>query len=277
MDKQTFLNLAPEYYMLALYIHTQYPQNYYTDVGWQREFTVPDQDAHEDYCYVSNDILRAEAIRLMVEQGAINVIDDHFGPTIWQKTDAMDSLINALESSPGNVFFKAKASGDARSWLYAALEKVNAEAVKHNITQADFARTTIGNVTLEATAEVVDPTPVDEWAPITIDQTDQVVAEATKKLSAATEAIEQDNGYSIAHPQERDAVVADLKGGLEKLKSGVVSVGWLKRTLVALKLAGGHFANTIKGQLIDGALAAVKDVAKNHAGRALDYLSSLLF
>lgn len=31
MDKATFLNLAPEYYMLAFFIHFEYPQNYYSE------------------------------------------------------------------------------------------------------------------------------------------------------------------------------------------------------------------------------------------------------
>ncbi|MGX4803999.1 hypothetical protein [Bradyrhizobium guangdongense] len=275
MDKQSFLNLAPEYYMLALYVYTQQPEEYYTDIGWQNDFSVPDEEAGEDYCYVGNDVLRAEAIRLMLEQGAISIIEDHFGPTIWQKTDAMESMANTLESSPGNVFFKARASGNPRRWLYAALQKVNVEAFKHSLTEADFHRAEIDEFTPEAVAEVIEPD-VDEWAPITLDQTNPVVAEATKQLSAATQAIEEDNGYSVTHPQERDAVVADLKGGLEKLKSGVVSVGWMTRTITALKTAGVRFANTVKGQAVDGALAAIKEVVKSHMSHALDYLWSLL-
>jgi hypothetical protein len=276
MDKQSFLNLAPEYYMLALYIHTRDADQYYTDVTWQAKFTIPDRDAMEDYCCVAIDVLRAEAIRLMSEHGAISIMYDPFGPTIWQKTDVMDRLVASLEMSPGNVFFKARASGDPWGWLCAALQKVNAEASKHDVTEADFHRVKLGELTATSTAEVIPFEPVDEWAPIIIDQMDPVVVDATKQLSAATDAIEQDNGYSVTHPQERDALVQDLKGGLEKLKSGVVSIGWLRRSALALKTASVRFANTVKGQTIDGAMLALKELVKSHVGHALEYIWTLI-
>lgn len=275
MDKQAFLNLAPEYYMLALYIHLQSHADYYTDSGWQKDFSHYDEDAAHEYCYVSIDALRAEAFRLMQEHGSVTVIEDPFGPTIWQKTGSLDDLSDQLENSQASVFFRAKVSGDPKGWLYSALQKLNLTADELQITSADFQQKPIGNITLEATIEVKDPEPVDEWAPITIDQTNPAVSEATKQLNAATEAIEQDNGYSATHPQERDAVVTDLKGGLEKMKSGVVSVNWVRRTVLALKIGGFRFANTMKGQIIDGALAALKDVVKNHMGHVIEALIKL--
>ena len=132
----------------------------------------------------------------------------------------------------------------------------------------------MGEFTSEASAEVQDS--LDESAPITIDQADPVVAEAAKQLTEATDAIEQDNGYSVTHPQERDAVVADLKGGLEKLKSSVISIGWLRRTALALKTISLRFIDTMKGQMIGGAMVAFKEVIKKHAGNAMEQLLSLL-
>ncbi|MDA9520021.1 hypothetical protein XI06_06510 [Bradyrhizobium sp. CCBAU 11434] len=275
MDKQSFLNLAPEYYMLALYMYSEYSQDYYTDLAWQKEFTVRDDGAAEDYCYVESDALRAEALRLMVQHGAIAIIEDHFGPTIWQKTGEMDALVAGLEITPGNVFFKARASGNPRGWLQSALQKVNTRAYELSLTNADFDRTSIGEITLEATGEVIDVAPIDEWAPIKLDPTDPVVAEAVNKLNAATEAIEQDNGYAAERSQERDAVVSDLKGGLEKLKSGEVSIGWFKRTINALKAASITFANTVKAQTIDGAMQGLREVVKVHMKDAIEALMRL--
>jgi hypothetical protein len=63
---------------------------------------------------------------------------------------------------------------------------------------------------------------------------------------------------------------------LQKLKSGVVSVGWLRRTALALKTASVRFANTVKGQTIDGAMLALKEAVKSHVGNALEYLWSLV-
>jgi hypothetical protein len=274
MDRETFLNLAPEYYMLALYIHFQYPKEYYTDAGWTKDFSYRDDDADATICYVENAALREEAVRLMRKHGAIKIIQDPFGPTIWQKTDYLDELSEQRESSPASVFFRAKASGDPKVWLFAALQKLNLTAEELRVTSNDFLAEAVADFT--AGAFKTEGEPVDEWAPITIDQANSTVAEATKQLNAATEAIAQDNGYSATHPQERDAVVQDLKGGLEKLKSGVVSLGWLRRTASALRTASGRFANTIKGQTIDGAMLALKEVVKTHVGHALEYLWSLL-
>jgi hypothetical protein len=274
MDKQSFLNLAPEYYMLALFIHFQYPKEYYTDAGWTKDFSYRDDDADATICYVENAALREEAIRLMQQHGAIRVIQDPFGPTIWQKTDYLDELSERLESSPVSVFFRAKASGDPKSWLFAALQKLNLTADELRVTSDDFAAEAVADFT--ARTYKAKEEPVDEWAPITIDQANPAVAEATKQLNAATDAIEQDNGYSVTHPQERDAVVQDLKGGLEKLKSGVVSLGWLRRTAIALRTASVRFANTVKGQTIDGAMLALKEVVKSHLSHALEYLWSLI-
>jgi hypothetical protein len=274
MDKQTFRNLAPEYYMLALYMHLQYPQEYYTDASWRKEFSYRDDDSLEDYCYVENAGLRAEAVRLMLKHNAISIIEDPFGPTILQKAENLEPLAEQLEKSAASVFFRARASGDPKSWLYSALQKVNTTADEIGITRADFDPKTVADSTVEAVAAAADTEAVDEWAPITIDQTDPIVVEATKQLNAATEAIEQDNGYSVAHPQERDAVVGNLRGGLEKLKSGVVSTGWMRRTVWALKQASGRFANTMKGQMIDGALAAIKEVVKSQMGHLIDQLLS---
>lgn len=258
MDKQTFLNLAPEYYVLALCEHFQYPREYYTDATWREAFTYKDEDGAGEYCYVENTALRAEAVRLLLEQEAISVIEDPFGPTIWQKSSNLRILIEGLESSPASVFFKANASGDSRSWLVAALQKVNSTADELGITRADF--------------EKERP---DIWEPIKLDPTDPIITEAVTKLSEVTELIEQDNGYSAEHAQERDAVVTDLKGGLEKLKSGEVSIGWVQRTVSALKTASITFANTVKAPTIDGAMQALKEVVTTHMKQAIEALLHL--
>lgn len=275
MDRESFLNLAPEYYVLALYIHLQRSTEYYTETGWIKDFSHYDEGADASINYVENAALREEAVRLMEKHGAIRVIHDPFGPTIWQTTEQLEELSDSLERNPSSVFFRASASGDPRGWLQEALQKLNVTADELKVTKDDFIAEAMSDFAVRALRSGKEPEE-DEWAPITLDQASPAVAEATKKLSAATDAIEQDNGYSVTHPQERDAVVQDLKGGLEKFKSGVVSIGWLRRTAFALKTAGMRFANTVKGQVIDGALMAIKEMVKKHASTALEYLWSLL-
>jgi hypothetical protein len=106
MDKQTFLNLAPEYYMLAFFMHLQKDAEFYTDVGWRKDFSYYDVDAGKNYCFVERNALRSEAIRLMHKLGAITFIDDPFGPTIWQKTENLTALGDQLSNSPASVFLR---------------------------------------------------------------------------------------------------------------------------------------------------------------------------
>src|SRR6202165_1864682 len=213
MDKITFSNLAPEYYMLAFFIHFEYPQGYYSERGLLKGFAYVSED-EEEYCYLENEGLRDEALRLLQKHNAVTIIHDPFGPTLWQRGDGYDVLEEILENAPNSTFYKAKASGDRRLWLTSALLKVNTIARELQITADDFS---------------ADPPP-DEWAPITISQSDPAVAKAVKEIGAALEAIEQDNGYAVTHAQERDHVLHELKGGLEKLKSDTVSVGRIRRT-----------------------------------------------
>jgi hypothetical protein len=138
MDKSKFLTLAPEYYMLALYMHLQYPQEYYTDASWRKECTYQDADSGETYCHVENASLRDAAVKLMLKHSAISIIEDPFGPTIWRKTQNLESLAAQLEDIPSSVFFRAKASGDPKSWIYSALSKVNSTADEIGLTRADF-------------------------------------------------------------------------------------------------------------------------------------------
>jgi hypothetical protein len=95
MERSEFISLAPEYYMQAFYIYFENPQNFY----------------HYEYCYVENEALRNEALRLLIKHNAIAIIPDPFGPTLWQKGDGYDLLEDSLQNSPASVFYKARVSG----------------------------------------------------------------------------------------------------------------------------------------------------------------------
>ncbi|UFZ04686.1 hypothetical protein LQG66_36850 [Bradyrhizobium ontarionense] len=270
MDRDTFLKLAPEYYMLALFIHFDYPRDLHGESSFARDFAVNDDSEWHDF--VESAPLRQEALRRLERLGAIKLVLDAFGPILWHRGPNFERLLDEWEKTPSSVFYKARMSGDRREWLMAALPKVNGTAQDLKITSADYSAAAVSEFTSDSFAEAAHPEPADEWAPITLDQTDPVVTEATKQLGAATEAIEQDNGYSIKHPQERDAVVQDLKGGLDKLKSGVVSVGWMRRIVNGLRISSVRFADTIKGQTIDGTLMALREVVKSHMSHLIEHL-----
>jgi hypothetical protein len=259
MDRTSFINLAPEYYMLALFVYCEYPEHYYSEEGFVERFKVSDEDRNED-CYVGNATLRKEALRLLIKHDAIETIEDPFGPTLWKRGKGYEALQDMLDNNPISPFYKARISGDRKGWLTTALIRVNETAFELGISSADF-----------------DGEPIDEWEPIAIDQGHATVKQAVERLQETTAAIEQDNGYAATYPQERDQVVHDLKGGLEKFKSDAVSVAWIRRTVEALKRAAARFANTAKAPMIDGTLAAIKEVVKAHAQAALEKIWSALF
>lgn len=270
MDKDAFLKLAPEYYMLALCIHFDYPRDFHGESSFIRDFSVEYDGEYHDI--VENVALRREALRRSETLGAIKTVPDPFGPILWHKGPNFEKLQDELEKTPSSVFYKARMSGDRREWLIDALPKVNGRAQDMNVTGEDFLIDEVSQFTAAFYRPDPAPEPVDEWSPIKLDPTDPVVADAADKLAAATQAIEQDNGYAAERTQERDAVLTDLKGGLEKIKSGEVSVGWVRRTVDALKIASVTFANNVKSQVIDGAMQALKEVVKVHMKDAVETL-----
>jgi hypothetical protein len=256
MDRAEFVRIAPDYYLAAIALGLRNVWGHFSLDALSAMYTSTNDD--ETIWYLSNTDLVERGIDKLFKAGAISKLEDAFGETLYQKTDMFDAAVDTLKLDASGPYYKSELANDGGRWIRGALHKLNQLYLELGITPADF--------------EVQAP---DQWAPITIDQNEQSVKKVIQDLQAATDAIEQDNGYAVSHPEERDQVVYDLKGGLEKFKSDKVSVAWIKRTVEALKLASGRFANTIKGQAIDGALSAIKDFVKSHISSALEHFWSL--
>lgn len=256
MDKVEFVRTAPAYYYAAIATALRGTKGYFTIGLLRSSFVVSDSDE----IYLEHDDMINLALDKLVVDGAISKISDPFGDALYKKTEEFERAIEKLETDSKGPFYKNKTANDHNFWMCGALRKVNEQYRFLGLRPEDFA------------SEMPD-----EWAPIQIDPNEPTIREAVRQLHEATITIEQDNGYAAAYPQERDQVVQDLKGGLDKLKSDAISIGWLRRTISALNTAGSRFANTVKGQMIDGALAAVREVIKHHIGSALEHLWSLFF
>ncbi|OSI79524.1 hypothetical protein [Bradyrhizobium canariense] len=257
MDKQEFIELAPSYYYAATAIALSLEDGFFSIESLKNHYTLRENDGELEY--LSYDVLIKSALRTMMGKGGIIEIADRFGPSLFQKTTVFDDvIIRPLDTTDG-PYIKNKTANNYNGWIRAALQSVNTSWFELSISNKDF-----------------EQPPVDEWAPITIDQNEATIRAAVEHLDKATTAIERDNGYAVTHAQERDQVVRDLKGGLEKLKTDTISVGLVRRILTALKTAGVRFANTLTGQAIDGALLAFKEVVKKHANSALELLWALL-
>jgi hypothetical protein len=137
MDRETFLSLAPEYYMLALFIHFEFPRDLHGESSLVRDFAVNDEDG-EWHVFVESVPLRQEALRRLATLGAIRIVPDPFGPVLWHRGPNFETLQEEWEKTPSSVFYKARMSGDRREWLMAALPKVNGTAEDLKITSLDF-------------------------------------------------------------------------------------------------------------------------------------------
>jgi hypothetical protein len=144
MDKATFLNLAPEYYMLALVIHFDYPRDLHGESSFVRDFAVNDDIDGDWHDFVESVPLREEALRRLARMGAIKIVPDHFGPKLWHRGPGFEKLQEEWEKTPSSVFYKARMSGDRREWLMAALPRVNATAQDLNVTSADYDAAAVG-------------------------------------------------------------------------------------------------------------------------------------
>jgi hypothetical protein len=256
MDKVEFIRIAPAYYHAAVITALRGTNGYFT-IGQLRSSYVVGQD---DETFLEHEVMINLSLRQLVTDGAISKLADPFGDALYKKTDQYEKAIEKITKDTSGPYFRNVTASDQNFWLRGALRKVNEQYRSLGLEPEDF--------------ETELP---DEWAPIQINPSEPAIQEAVERLHDATTAIEQDNGYSATYPQERDQVVQDLKGGLEKLQSNAVSMGWLRRIVNALKTASVRFANTAKGQMIDGAFAAVKDVIKHHIGNALEGLWTSFF
>jgi hypothetical protein len=256
VEKAEFIRVAPTYYYAAIVTALNVQIWGHFTVGFLKAaFSTGDDDESN----LEYEELISLALDKLLAEGAISELSDPFGDALYQKTDLFEEIVENVGADASGPYYKNKNAGSrGNEWMRRALYNVNSQYRSLNIRPEDFARQL-----------------PDEWEPIRIDPSEPVLQEAVRQLREATVAVEQDNGYAATYPQERDQVVQDLKGGLDKLSSDTVSIGWLRRTVNALKTASFRFANTMKGQMIDGALAAVKDVIKYHIGSALEGFWSL--
>jgi hypothetical protein len=256
MDKQTFLNLAPEYYMVALFLHLDYPGQYYSEDSFLEAFTVTDEQGQQSECLVGNEALRAEALRLMAIGEAIELISDPFGSAIWRRGAKYEDMEKMVWSAPTGPFHMAVASGDRRKWIFKALAKVNKSAEELGISASDFA----------------EPQ-VDEWSPIPIEQAAPSLQDAVAKLDDAIQQIEDSNGYAVQHTEERRYVVDGLKALSTTLKTAAtVSVQYVQRYgFELLKKVRDRFTGTLIDQSAKAAGDAIMHWIKEKAPEVIGF------
>lgn len=175
--------------------------------------------------YLPNATLRALGLELLVELGAAGRLTDRYGPDMYTLENRY-ILRRLAEQIPGSPFEYANRFGER--WITGALDKINLE--------------------LESEVEQTPAPPKeDEWEPLQIDLSDSDVLSGIDEIEQAIQAIAADNGFAVAYPVARDAIISDATGTLENIKSGKATRGQVWRNLVS---AGRWVAEKFSGSAI---------------------------
>jgi hypothetical protein len=187
MDKSEFVDKAPQYYALGIVVALAQNNN-------KSGKTLADLDAiieSSSYKYFQKQPIVDHALGILVNAGAVEIIEDDFGPEIIKATGSLQKWWKETEL-PAFRKFAEVVSWD---WLKTAIKSVNDTYDRLKVTNDDFS------------IAVVD----SQWEPIPLDRKDEKLQKATAELDKAIKAIESDNGYAASVPGERNYVVSRLK------------------------------------------------------------------
>jgi hypothetical protein len=104
----------------------------------------------------------------------------------------------------------------------------------------------------------------EDWAPLPIDRTEEAYQETIESIEKGIEAIEQDNGFAVAHPSERQGILDTLRNGLQWLKERSPSKEIIFSTIVRpFQRVSAIFGSSIVGE-----------IAKETAKHVAEYVAS---
>ena len=260
MDKFEFMEKAPQYYALgiAVALHNMGAEG-------KRASTINQLAAAlspEMRSYIfERDRLVNEAAQLLSDCGYIKVMKFDFAPTVYRATD---DLAGRLQTGPNNKLplFDVYRELKDLDWLISGILTVNEKYNQIGIIDADFMD------------RFVDPNGEPEWEPIPLDRSDERLITATTKLDEAIQQIEQDNGYAVSSPGERDYVIENLKHVSKILKEqGKIYVMQLKTYAIEpLVRVINRFGPAAAGVAAATAKEALKDWLKGIIAHGLDNL-----
>jgi hypothetical protein len=251
MDKATFIEQAPIYYALAIaarldkvFINTAVSRN-----KIESHYYVRDEDeiGDEKTNLLNSEALWQKGIAILRAEGLLEVEHDPFGPEVFRSgADFRSNFREVAQKYP--PFSKYVSLDDSEHWLMSALIAVRNTYRNLGIEESDF-----------------ESLPDIEWQPIQLDPADSLVKEAQEKVEQVIDEVRKDNGYAATHPQERDFNLDGLTNLAARIKSSVISSGYLNAGLDRLRSLASRFANTAKEQLIKDAASALIALAKKAA------------
>jgi hypothetical protein len=205
------------------------------------------------------------AIRLLVQRGAIKVIQDDFAPEflIWS-IKGMPQLVE-IEPSIQTIVDKTNLLGgyNNSSFLFEALRGFEAkhrlEATRYlDELEKKFQQAEGDDEQPVANTEDVIDAEEDTWSPLQIDRESAEAKDAIQKSEGALKEIEQSNGYASSDMEERNGIVTSIKGALDSIKLGSPSRQFIVAGLLApLKFIAKKFSEASMGEAAKIAVAAL--------------------
>lgn len=216
MDKAKFVELAPTYYAIAIraYFEGRHSESVASRATLKKAYSYEDESGSPDLrTYLENDVLLDCAIRWMIDQDLLGVIEDDFGPSLYLQTDQADAAWEAIEKQQNGPYFRYHLTphSERSLWLNLALGKINLEYSRLDLSLDDFDEEDI------------------EWEPLPLDRADDKLLKSIEAIGETVEAVRKDNGYSATQPEEKAYILEGLSACYKKLKEAeTVSVPYIK-------------------------------------------------
>jgi hypothetical protein len=254
MNKTRFIEVAPIYYALAIFVHFKKRGGVAYRYEIENDFTLETENDVE-YLLEKGPVFD-KAIEWLADLKVIDPLLDDFGPAIYKMTDTADQTWEQLAGDRSLPFYKYSSVRNENNWLNSALGKLNATYDELQILAIDFEN------------------PEAEWEPLPLDRDDKNLQAAIASLDEVIRQVRSDNGYSATLPEERDYVLTGLGNTLQTLKESTsTSVAYLKRyALEPIGILLQRFKSAAIAIAASAAKEALIDFLKEHGVKFLNLL-----
>jgi hypothetical protein len=221
-EKTEKVRLAVKYYYLPLRSVLISDPTYQTVQAVVSE-VLSDLGFEKDANYDTHRSFIIQALADFYRLGLCDLISDDFADQFVR------SNAKTAEHIPQDDFKKIEerflSLGDSgHEWLASALSRISKQFKPEDLKLLKQKRPN-----KDSSAETQEPTEkrtaseLDQWEPIKLDRKSSKFEEAVGAAEAALREIEGSNGYASSEPEERNGLVATVKGSIEALKEGTPS------------------------------------------------------
>lgn len=224
-EKLTKLRLAVKYYYIPVRSALVSEDDHQTIQDIIDEISS-DYGFQNDNRYATHRRFIIQALKDFYRMSWCELISDAFADQ-FVKANEETSKISSLDEEFKKIEDRYLSLGDSsHSWLSSALTRISKQFSPEDFTllrSKSPKKDSTDEPQPESQASEVSNEPVDVWEPIKLDRQSPKYTEAVSAAEAALREIEGSNGYASSDPEERNGLVATIKGSLDALKNGAPS------------------------------------------------------